>query len=408
MIICCGEALIDMVRAPIPGSKEGFLPLPGGSPYNTAIAIGKLGAPVKFLGRFSTDFFGEALSKRLRENNVGEDLTVRSGQNTALAFVKPEKGKEPHYIFYTENTADRSLSVEDLPAKLPADTRCILFGSISMTMEPIASAIEALIMREGTRKSADQMDGAPVISFDPNIRPFMIKDRNAYIERFERWIAESTIAKISSLDFGFIYPKLNPEQALHKILAMGPRLAICTLGPKGALALLRRNDGNVTKVSAPTVNLPVVNTIGAGDTFHGAFLAWLELNGKMSRSALAGLSETDLYDALFFANKAASIVCSRKGTEPPSRKEVDTLKLPQAKTSAKKPAGAGSRTGASKAKAPVGKAQALKSKPAVKPRAKAAAKPKAAAPKKPAAKVPAKPAAAKPRASPAKKNAKKK
>jgi fructokinase len=245
--------------------------------------------------------------------------------------VKLAKGKEPQYVFYTEGAADRSLSAEELPAKLPADTRCILFGSIAMTMEPVASAIEALILKEGTRKSADQMDGAPVISFDPNIRPFMIKDKNSFLARFEKLVAASTIAKISSADFEFLYPKMDPEKALHKILAMGPRLAISTLGSKGALALLRRNDGSVIRVSAPVIDLHVVDTIGAGDTFHGAFLSWLEIKAKMSRSALAGLSETDLYDALFFANKAASIVCSRRGAAPPSLREVESLKQPEAK-----------------------------------------------------------------------------
>ncbi|MCL2232638.1 MAG: carbohydrate kinase [Treponema sp.] len=333
MIICCGEALIDMVRTPVPGTGDSFLPLPGGSPYNTAIAIGRLGVPVKFLGRFSTDFFGEILVKRLRDNRVGDELVIRSFQNTSLAFVKLEKNKDPQYVFYTEGTADRSLKTEDLPPKLPADTRCILFGSISMTMEPIASAIEALILREGTRKSADQMDGAPILSFDPNIRPFMIKDRAAYIERFEKWIAASTIAKISAGDFEFIYPKLEAEKSLQKILAMGPRLAICTLGTKGALALLRRNDGSVTRVNIPAVSLPVVDTIGAGDAFHGAFLAWLEMKGKMSRSALVNLTETELAESLFFANKAASIVCSRRGAEPPTKREIDSLKIPEGKAS---------------------------------------------------------------------------
>jgi len=334
MIICCGEALIDMARTQVPGLGEGFLPHPGGSPYNTAIAIGRLGAPVKFLGRLSTDSFGEILVNRLRKSHVGEELITRSSQNTTIAFVKTVRGKEPEYIFYTDGTADRSLSIENLPSKLPVDTKCILFGSISMTMEPIASAIEFLILREGSRKSTDQMDGAPVISFDPNIRPFMIKDKAAYIDRFEKWISSSTIAKISSEDFGFLYPKLDMAKALQKVLAMGPRLAICTLGSKGAQAFLRRNDGNVTAVSAPVVNLPVVDTIGAGDTFHGAFLSWLERKGKMSRSALANLSETDLYEALFFANKAASIVCSRRGAEPPTYKEVESLKHPAPKSSA--------------------------------------------------------------------------
>jgi len=335
MIICCGEALIDMVRTPVPGQGHAFLPLPGGSPYNTAIAIGRLGRPVKFFGRFSTDFFGEILVKRLKDNRVGDDLIIRAAQNSTLAFVKLEKNKDPQYVFYAEETADRSLTIEDLPSELPAQTSCIHFGSIAMTMEPIASTIEAFILREGTRKSADQMDGAPVLSFDPNIRTFMIKDHDAYIARFEKWIAAATIAKISSSDFQFLYPKLEAEKALQKILAMGPRLAICTLGTKGALALLRRNDGSVTRISVPAVSLPVVDTIGAGDAFHGALLSWLDMKGKMSRSSLVSLSEGELYDALFFAVRAAAIVCSRRGAESPTKKEIESLTIPEKKTSAK-------------------------------------------------------------------------
>jgi fructokinase len=264
--------------------------------------------------------------KRLKDNHVGDDLIIRSEQNSTLAFVKLEKGKEPRYVFYTEGTADRSLSAGDLPQKLPADTRCILFGSISMTMEPIATTIETLILHENARSSGG--NSAPVISFDPNIRPFMIKDRKAYVNRFEKWVAASTIAKISAADFEFIYPDLGSEKSLQKILTMGPRLVITTLGPGGAMAILRRNDGSVTQVSAPVVDLPVADTIGAGDTFHGAFLSWLEIKGKMSRHDLANLSETELYDALFFANKAASIVCSRQGAEPPTLREVERLKAP--------------------------------------------------------------------------------
>lgn len=425
MIICCGEALIDMVWTQVPGPGKGFIPLPGGSPYNTAVAIGRLGVPVKFLGRFSTDFFGEILVKRLRDNLVGDDLIIRSAQNSTLAFVKLDKGKEPQYVFYTEGTAGSSLQVSDLPPKLPAETRCILFGSISMTVEPIASAIEALILREGTRKSADQMDGAPVISFDPNIRPFMIKDRDAYITKFEKWVSASTIAKISAADFEFLYPKLGQEQALQKILAMGPRVAICTQGPKGALALLRRNNGSVLRVSAPVVNLPVVDTIGAGDAFHGAFLSWLEIKGKMSRSALVNMSETDLYDALFFANKAASIVCSRRGAEPPSRREAERLKAPppesgpQAKAGAVKKAAAKNPAKESPAAEPKTAGKAPAEKPEAKPKAaakapakkaadkEAAVKSKAAA-KKPAVKEAAVRPAVKPKAGAAQKDDKKK
>jgi fructokinase len=314
-----------MIPTAFPGKLNGYLPFTGGSPYNTAIAIGRLGTPVMFLGKFSKDFFGEMLMKRLQDNHVREDLVIRSEQNSTLAFVKLEKDKNPQYVFYTEGTADRSLSIDDLPKKIPADIHCICFGSIAMTMEPLASAIETLILRENTLQVQGKI--SPVISYDPNIRPFMIKDKKAFIERMQKWIAASTITKISAEDFSFIFPGLEPEKALHKILAMGPRMAIVTLGPKGAMALLRRNDGSLTKVVAPIIDLPVKDTIGAGDAFHGAFLSWLERNEKMSRTSLATLTETELYDALFFANKAASIICNRQGAEPPTLREVENLKI---------------------------------------------------------------------------------
>jgi fructokinase len=317
MILICGEALIDMVPMTVPPDKsEVFSPCPGGSPYNTAIAAGRLGAQVSFLSRLSKDFFGEILVKRLAQNRVGIDMIARSEQNTTLAFVKLERGKEPEYIFYTVGAADRSFSREDLPAVLPAEVDCIVFGSIAMTMEPAASTIESFVLR-GKNK---------IISFDPNIRPVMIRDRDAYLKRYEKWIAASRIVKISGADIDFIYPELGIEGAIRRILEMGPRLVVCTLGKDGATALLRRDGGSPVSASAPIVDLPVIDTIGAGDTFHGALLSWLELKGKMSEAALASLTEGELRDALYFANKAASLVCSRKGADPPTIAEVEALR----------------------------------------------------------------------------------
>jgi fructokinase len=205
-----------------------------------------------------------------------------------------------------------------------------------MTMEPVASTIETLILRENALQGG-LGTGAPVISFDPNIRPFMIKDKKASISRMEKWIAASTIVKISAQDISYIFPDFDCEKALQKILAMGPRLAIGTLGANGSLALLRRNDGNVTRVQAPVIDVTVKDTIGAGDTFHGAFLSWLELKEKMSRSSLVSLTETELYDALFFANKAASLVCSRRGAEPPKLREVEGYKAKKPKPPPEEP-----------------------------------------------------------------------
>jgi len=319
MIVCIGEAVIDMVQTNVPGLGEVFLPLPGGCSYNTSIAISRLGTPAAFLGRLSTNFFGEILVKRLRENNVRDDLLIRCDQNSILAFVRIEKGKDPQYAFYDEGTSDRFLLPENLKP-LPAETTCIVFGSISMTMEPIASTIEKLILKEAERKKS-------VIALDPNIRPIMIGDRDAYIKRFEKWVGASTITKISSEDLEYIFPNTEPEEALRKIIDMGSRLAIATLGPNGAIAMLHCADG-VIRVSASAAQIPeVADTVGAGDTFHGAFLSWLHQRGKMSHNAIAGLNENDLYDALVFANKAAAIVCTRRGAEPPNMEEIEKLSI---------------------------------------------------------------------------------
>ncbi|MDR0388107.1 MAG: carbohydrate kinase [Treponema sp.] len=320
MILACGEALIDMVPRILPEGETVFLPCPGGSPYNTVIAISRLGTPAAFLGRISTDFFGEILISRLVQNKVRTGLIVRSCETSTLAFVKLEKGREPRYVFYTEGSADRSLTQADLPASLPPDIGCILFGSISMTMEPAASSIEALVRREGMRGQ-----DAPVISLDPNVRPFMIPDRAAYVKRFEGWASCSTIVKASEADFEFIYPGLGLEKSLERILSLGPCLAVTTLGPEGALALLKRKDGTILRVAVPGIAVSVADTIGAGDTFHGAFLARLELRSRMSRQAVSALTEDELREALFFANKAASLVCSRRGAEPPVLAEVEAF-----------------------------------------------------------------------------------
>jgi fructokinase len=319
MILCIGEAVIDMFQNNVPELGEVFLPLPGGCSYNTSIAISRLGSPAAFVGRLSTNFFGEIQVRRLRENNVRDDLLIRRDQNPILAFIKTEEGKEPKYAFYDEGTADRSLSVEELPP-LPADTSCVVFGSVSMCMEPIATTIESLIMKEAQRGT--------VIAFDPNIRPMMIKDRDAYLKRFEKWIGVCTIAKISGEDFEFIFPNAEPQDALKKIIDWGTRLAIVTLGPKGAAAMLRRDDGRVTKVYSPAALVgETADTVGAGDTFLGAFLAWLQQKEKLSHNVIAALSENDLRGALTFANKAAGIVCTRNGAEPPTLEEVEKLAL---------------------------------------------------------------------------------
>jgi fructokinase len=308
-----------MIQVEVPGSGKGFLPLPGGCSFNTSIAIGRLGVPVQFLGPVSTDFFGEIILKRLRDNNVGSELIAPSRRNTTLAIVSVDTEKGPQYAFYTDGTSVPLFSPENIPSSLPAGTCCVVFGSISMNMEPCAGTIETFIQRY-------QSEDSPVIAFDPNIRPIKIADRNAYLNRFEKWTAASTIVKLSSEDADYAFPGLEPAQALAKILSLGPMLAVCTLGPDGVIAMLERGGpgrgSDIVTVKVPGIRVNVVDTVGAGDTFHGAFLSRLFSKGSLSRRSLVDLGEAELRDAVSYANKAASIVCSRRGADPPTAGEV--------------------------------------------------------------------------------------
>jgi fructokinase len=190
-----------------------------------------------------------------------------------------------------------------------------------MTMEPLASAMESLIFREHTQ-ARKQGREQPLISLDPNIRPFMIPCREAYIHRFETWLKVVSILKLSAEDLAYIYPDQDLNTALERVLTLGVRLVLLTQGSAGAGALLRRDQGEALRVHCPGFPVTLADTIAAGDTFHGAFLAWLCFHGLMSPSQVAALTGAELTEALGFANKAASLVCTRHGANPPSRAEL--------------------------------------------------------------------------------------
>lgn len=314
MIVCCGEALVDMV--PDGGRADAFLARPGGCPYNTAIAAARLGARVAFLGRLGRDFLGAGLHERLATNGVDVSRVARSDQATTLAFVTRDEKGNAQYAFYSEAAADRSLSPGDLPDSLGPEASFLVLGSISMVQEPLATTVEGLALREKDRV---------LVSFDPNIRPGLIKDRHSYLARFETWARASAIVKISSEDLEWLYPGLPAEACAKGLMALGPSLVIATLGEEGALAITARQ-----KVASPAFRVSVADTIGAGDTFHAAFLSRLDALGIRSRKGLEGLGHDILVDCLAYANAAAAVNCTRHGAEPPTDEEVRSFLAVQA------------------------------------------------------------------------------
>jgi fructokinase len=306
MIVCCGEALIDMVPD---GAKEGaWLARLGGCPYNTAIAAARLGAKTAFVGRMGSDFMGDMLFERLEANRVETRFVARRSDPSTLAFVKRSANGDARYAFYSRGAADRSLALGDLPADLGAEARFLMFGSISLVQEPAAATIEALVARESARR---------IVSFDPNVRPELIHDKDGYLVKFERWVSRSAIVKISSDDLDWLFPGEAEAECIGRMLSLGASLVALTRGGEGALARTKSASAEVGGIK-----VKVADTIGAGDTFHAALLARFELDGISTRSAIEALGPADLRAILEFANAAAALDCTRSGAEPPYLEEV--------------------------------------------------------------------------------------
>jgi fructokinase len=308
MILCCGEALIDMIPTTDKFEQDCLKPHPGGAIFNTAIALGRLGASSGFVSGVSTDLFGKKLLDALHDSKVTTDLVVRSDRPTTLAFVELTDG-HAKYVFYDENTAGRMLDPTDLPS-IPDTTKAMYFGGISLINEPAADYYLALAVREAKRR---------IIVADPNIRANFVVDEQKYRARLEELIAHVTILKVSDEDLDWIVP--GPKTHLEKARILrdrGPSVIVLTRGSKGACALF--GDNQMVEVAAQKVK--VADTVGAGDTFNAGFLAQLANDGLLDLSSITKLTSQDLERALRQGAKVAAFTVSRAGANPPWKHEL--------------------------------------------------------------------------------------
>ncbi len=306
MIISCGEALIDFLPRTGADGNAVFQPAAGGSPFNVAIALGRLGAKVGFFGGLSSDFFGDILRQALTDSGVDLSFVANGPRPTTLAFVKLDKG-DARYAFFDENSAGRMLTEADLPA-FPKTVAALHFGSFSLAAEPCGSALEALMKREQNDR---------VLSLDPNIRPTLVRNRDGYLARLDRLLAMVDVARLSEEDLAWIAPGTPFETLGRRWLDLGARVVILTRGAEGATAITAKHA-----VSVPGIATKVVDTVGAGDTFTASFLARLDALGLLTKPAIAKLDRERLTDVLTFATKAAAVTVSRAGANPPWLKEI--------------------------------------------------------------------------------------
>jgi fructokinase len=307
MIISCGDALIDFLPRKSANGADLFEPFAGGSMFNVAIALGRLGASAGFLGGLSTDFFGAMLRTALRESGVDFRYSRIDSRPTTLAFVSLSADGQARYAFFDEGSAGRTLTEADLPP-LPVEVRALHFGSLALAEEPCGSAYETLMRNESPLR---------VISLDPNIRPTLIRNRDGYLARIARLTEMADIVKLSEDDLAWMAPNVAFDTVAAVWLRAGAKLVILTRGESGARAVSRAHS-----VAVPAVPVTVADTIGAGDTFSAAVLTRLDTLGKLDKAALADLAETELADVLSFAAKAAAITASRPGADPPRLGEV--------------------------------------------------------------------------------------
>ncbi len=291
--------------------------MPGGSPYNAAVAAGRLGAPTSFLGVLSDDRFGELLRAHLDESHVSWRTCPITTEPTTLAVVTQGPADlEPAFAFHVAGTTTVSSHVIDL--HLPSDTGVLhVSGSMSLVLEPAASRVEALLAAGRHRT---------LVHLDPNPRPSIAGGRDRYLARLQRWLGLVDVVKVSTADVEWLHPGANPLDLAQRWLAHtaddgvdeGPAAVVITRGAQGAAVVC--SAGVIDVVPGGVVD--VVDTVGAGDTFVGAMLAAFAAHGVTDRAALARLDEHWWHTALTFAVEAAGIACSRRGADPPWRREL--------------------------------------------------------------------------------------
>lgn len=305
MILACGEALIDMLPRTTTAGEDAFAPYAGGAVFNTAVALGRLGAPAGFFSGISADFLGQILRDKLSESGVDSSACVISPRPCTVAFVKLVDGQAT-YAFYDENTAGRMLTEADLPVEI--DAEALFFGGISLVAEPCGSTYEALMLREAPSR---------VTMIDPNIRPGFITDAATYRARIDRMLAAADIVKLSDEDLHWLRGTGSTTELARAILSAGARLVCITEGEKGVTGY--HSGGEVFVPASP---VSVVDTVGAGDTFNAGVLASLSRAGALTKDRIATLTEDEIRDALGLGARAAAITVSRAGANPPWAHEL--------------------------------------------------------------------------------------
>lgn len=305
MYLVCGEALFDVFCAEhSPRSAEvGLTAIAGGSPFNVAVGLSRLGARAAFFGGVSNDFLGDRLRQVLQEEGVDPRHLVALPAPTTLAMVAVQADGSARYQFRGEGCADRLLEAHHLPT-LADDVRGVHVGSYTLLVQPVADTLLALVERERAGR---------LISLDPNVRLNPVPDVDRWRERVEAFACHAHLIKASEEDLEALYPGRDPAEVARAWLSDRCHLVFVTHGANGASVHSRHGSWQ----RPADGSMPVQDTVGAGDTFQASLLADLATRALDSPAGLASLTREVIDALLQRAIRAAAITCSRVGPQLP-------------------------------------------------------------------------------------------
>ena len=307
MFLVCGEALYDLfATGDVASGDVRFDGRIGGSPFNVAIGMSRLGASAALFTGVSTDTLGERLIKALERESVSTEYLIRTGRRTTLSVVALDVAGSPSYTFYGVGSADCSIALDDLPV-LGSDIAGLHLGSYSIAVTPVADAFAALVEREKSR----------FISLDPNVRPTVEPNMSVWRTRIDALRRKASLIKVSAEDLATLFPGADPVHIAQEWANDGPELVVLTDGARAGIAI----QGSVNIRFVPP-QVQVVDTVGAGDAFQASLLASLAAFAPVRRGVLSAMAVDDLETILTRASHAASVTCERCGADLPRLEDL--------------------------------------------------------------------------------------
>jgi fructokinase len=315
MTVVAGEALIDLL--PVPGQPWRLDAMPGGAPFNVAVALARIGWPSGFLGRLGSDAFGRLLTGRLTAAGVGLSMAVRAPEATTLGVTSLDGGFKSEYTLYVDGTAGWQWTESEIPRELPDGTRALYAGGLALRLLPGAIVLEGLLRRARRQSRA-------LIFYDPNVRGGLGFSADAERSRVERQLELARVVKASDDDIALLYPGRDYREVAAGWQPVTSGLVIVTLGPKGAYAIVPGG----TEITVSPVGAEVVDTIGAGDSFAAAMLDGLldEIPpGSDPAAGLRAISAGTIRRLLRRATISAAYTCEQAGAEPSDARILEEL-----------------------------------------------------------------------------------